>query len=59
LNLATRGRDPREDVGRRWPTIVLDIHRVTGERNQSLWRRARHARRFRASGDTLVDADQV
>jgi len=57
LNLATRARAVQEQVGRRWPFVLLHLHRFTGERNQSFWHCTRHGRRFKASAVALLNAD--
>jgi transcriptional regulator with XRE-family HTH domain len=57
LNLATRARAVQEQVGRRWPFLLLHLHRFTGERNQSFWHCTRHGRRFKASAIALLHAD--
>jgi len=57
LNLATRARAVQEQVGRRWPFVLLHLHRFTGERNQSFWHCTRHGRRFKATAIALLHAD--
>ena len=57
LNLATRARAVQEQVGRRWPFLLLHLHRFTGERNQSFWHCTRHGQRFKASAIRLLHAD--
>jgi transcriptional regulator with XRE-family HTH domain len=57
LNLATRARAVQEQVGRRWPSVLLHLHRFTGQRNQSFWHCTRHGRRFKASAIALLHAD--